>query len=847
MKSESRQDMTVDCAVKMSVTSGTNRIPVSWEDMAIHEQIGAGSYAPVFRVTLNESTYALKRILIPPHPEEAQALSHRLGSKEKAKVYFREVAEEMLEETKILRKLRGHQNIVAIEDYRLLETVSGYELSILMEYLESFPQYEITHALSEETVIRLGLDLCQALEACEKENILHRDLKPDNILVTPEGTFKAGDFGLAKSLEKSLPKGSVKGTFSFMAPEVYHGKAYDRRADLYSLGMILYQAMNRGKDPFISPEQRMIHPKDREKALERRMNGEALPPPADASDDFSEILLKSCAFYPEKRYASAADLKKDLLCLQNGTYKRKKRRVGPYNRYGKRTRRDYIKSGILGFFALIIVLAAGNIAWYEYQEHIADYCDKTIQKALEEEYNIPNQARLNGHGVLTIPRNSDLYCTIDGEAYPWMNQKDRIKKIVFEENVTGISPFLEASPEGGTLRNAISEYSFRNCQNLEKIVIKGSSFEISGVDLFLGDNNLEIIECSKETDVEIEDLPFEDTLWISEDGYRMIGTALIRYNGTDEVLKDIPENTVWIAPNAFFHNDDVREVILPEKVRVIGDAAFRGCRQLENIQFPDSITQIGYQAFADCPALTDIQIPGSVSLIGDNAFNGCKSLDHLTIYPENTFYTMEDGALYTADRSVLLWCSPSVSGTFVIPDTVTHLSEKLFQDCPTLTGVVFPEGIVWMPNELFGKCPVLTEITLPETITFCNMQNDILYYENQTQLMLCLRNKTGNLTIPDGVIVILAYAFSSCKDLTRVTVPDTVSFIMDHAFEDCTGLRSIKLPGTLRMLASHTFSGCTDLTDIYYAGTREDWEELTGRFDLGIDETQTAIHFGEEE
>lgn len=815
---------------------------VCWEDMIIHEQVGAGSYAPVCRVTIHGKTYALKRISIPPREEEGQILLHMLGSEEKAKAYFRECAEEMLEETKILSKLRGHPNIVAIEDYRLFETASGYELDILMEYLESFTQYEVTHHVTEETAIRLGLDLCHALEACEKENILHRDLKPDNILVSPDGTFKAGDFGLAKSLEKSLPKDSVKGSFSFMAPEVYHGKSYDKRADLYSLGIIMYRTVNRGKDPFISPDKSMIHPRDREKAMERRMNGEALPPPADASDNFAEVLLKLCAFYPEKRYSSAAALKKDLLALQDGTYKSKYRHRGSVSRYGKRTGKDYLRLWILGLFLLALLLGAGGIAWYEYQEHAADYCDKTIRKELEMEYGISGEARLNGNGVLTITKDTDLYCTKE-DSYPWISQKDRIKKIVFGEEVTGVSTGLVINEADGTLRQGMSQSAFRNCRNLEEIVIKGDAFRISGLDLFQGDKQLRRIDCAEETDVEIEFSQFNDTLWINEDGPRILGNALVRYNAAEKTLTDFPQHIKRIAPYAFSGNQDIQEVILPSGVRVIGEAAFLHCEQLKNITITEEVAQIEDMAFAGCTALNHLIIPGSVQSIGRNAFSGCSSLDDLLVLPENTSFTVKDGALYSADRKELIWCTPAARGTFVIPGSVTLISSMAFADSPGLTRLVIPEGIVDLPPDMLGRCPTLTDISISGSNPFLILEEPFLYYENKSNLILCLRDTEGSITVPEGTERIQEYTFSSCRQLTRIVLPDTVVYIMPSAFADCTALESIELPSSLQVIETQAFSGCDSLKDVYYAGTREEWQALTGDIDIGIDEQKTMIHF----
>lgn len=128
-------------------------------------------------------------------------------------------------------------------------------------------------ALSEDDVIRLGIDLCKALEYCQCQNIIHRDIKPENIFVSRFGEFKLGDFGIARELERTMSGLSKKGTYSYMAPEMYKGEAYDSRVDIYSLGIVLYKLRNHNRLPFISLEKQLITYRDKENALNKRMAG----------------------------------------------------------------------------------------------------------------------------------------------------------------------------------------------------------------------------------------------------------------------------------------------------------------------------------------------------------------------------------------------------------------------------------------------------------------------------------------------------------------------------------------------------------------------------------------------
>ena len=118
--------------------------------------------------------------------------------------------------------------------------------------------------LPEKETIKLGIDLCKALEYCQQLNIIHRDIKPENIFVSRFGDFKLGDFGIARELEKTMSSLSKKGTYSYMAPEMYKGERYDNSVDIYSLGIVLYKIMNKNRLPFLNLEKQLITYRDKE-------------------------------------------------------------------------------------------------------------------------------------------------------------------------------------------------------------------------------------------------------------------------------------------------------------------------------------------------------------------------------------------------------------------------------------------------------------------------------------------------------------------------------------------------------------------------------------------------------
>ena len=111
----------------------------------------------------------------------------------------------------------------------------GWDILIRMELLTPLIDHIHKEKLSRKDVIKLGIDLCKALELCQKYNIVHRDIKPENIFISDNGDYKLGDFGIARTLEKTTGALSKKGTYVYMAPEIYRDEEYGSNVDIYSL------------------------------------------------------------------------------------------------------------------------------------------------------------------------------------------------------------------------------------------------------------------------------------------------------------------------------------------------------------------------------------------------------------------------------------------------------------------------------------------------------------------------------------------------------------------------------------------------------------------------------------
>lgn len=300
-------------------------LPVSaWPEWKIIEKIGEGSFGKVYKAQRTErgkSFYsAIKIINIPGSQSELNSVRSETGDEQSTRQYFQNLVEECIQEISTMEYFRGNSYIVSVEDFKVMEylDVIGWEISIRMEYLTSFMDYCAEKQLTEKEVIKLGMDLSKALEYCRKLKIIHRDIKPENIFVSRFGDFKLGDFGIARELERTMSGFSKKGTYSYMAPEMYKGEKYDSGVDIYSLGIVLYKLMNHNRLPFMNLEKQFITYRDKENALTRRMSGEQMEPPAEAGRLFAQIILKACAFDPAKRYQTPEEFYRDLDDLKHG-------------------------------------------------------------------------------------------------------------------------------------------------------------------------------------------------------------------------------------------------------------------------------------------------------------------------------------------------------------------------------------------------------------------------------------------------------------------------------------------------------------------------------------------------
>jgi serine/threonine-protein kinase len=201
--------------------------------------------------------------------------------------------------------LLSHPNIVTIYDagqqdgnfYIAMELIEGTTLQELMLQ---------RHILPTEEVVHLAREICKGLDYAHAHGIIHRDVKPANIMITARGAVKIMDFGIAKSGGSMTSTGQVLGTPNYMSPEQVRGRPLDGRSDLFSLGVILYEMLT-GEKPFVGQNVTTI--------IYKIVNETQIAPrdlDVTIHPGLSAIVARLLAKSPDERYQSGADLIHDL-------------------------------------------------------------------------------------------------------------------------------------------------------------------------------------------------------------------------------------------------------------------------------------------------------------------------------------------------------------------------------------------------------------------------------------------------------------------------------------------------------------------------------------------------------
>lgn len=295
----------------------------AWPGWKVSGMIGTGRFGAVYGIYRDDMGFryesALKVLYMEKdeeHDTEAYSVTDSM-----IEAFVQNVSVDI----KTMGALKGYPHIVSIEDYTVLKDAESCMILIRMEKLQSLPEYiNRLGPLNREEVIRLGTDICRALEVCEQNDIIHGDIRPGNILFSEQGGFKLGDFGISHTIDSIYRSDTAisLGVSEYNAPELYSRQDTNapsfHSSDLYSLGIVLYELLNDLLPPFARKEEyKALGERYLYEARLRLLNGSPLPSPRHADGRLGRVIRRACSYKPQDRFTTAREFRTALeSCLQ---------------------------------------------------------------------------------------------------------------------------------------------------------------------------------------------------------------------------------------------------------------------------------------------------------------------------------------------------------------------------------------------------------------------------------------------------------------------------------------------------------------------------------------------------
>ncbi len=753
-----------------------------FEHYQVVRKLGEGGMGAVYQVRhpALDATFALKVLF----PDVA--------------VRNQEFVDRFVREARLSSRLR-HPNLIAVHDagkdiqqgmyYLVMDFVGGGSVR---------DRLKKQGRMDSEDAFAVILQVLSALTEARRNGMVHRDIKPDNIMYTESGVVKLADLGIAKSTSECdatlTMDSTVFGTPAYMSPEQAHdAKDVDCRADIYSLGIVFFEMLT-GRTPYRGSSMAIIAEivKPTEIPDIRTVN-------MNIPDKIAHIIRKMCAKNREERYASPEEVIADMEKMLDGLsateyFAHIAQKENRNDTTGRQTgdsstiissretwendwlrakkRKFFLKiaAGVLavaflgyGIFALIHNAALKRAE--EEKQRLALVREDFQQKVANEKSELENQLK-------QMQKQQTAKSDLQDATLDWKQiEKDKNSGIQFSENGKFLIKFPKDDPRTEyTIPNgvvSIAGYAFSECNNLNKIVMPDSVVTI-GTAVFQKCKNLKSVKLSK--------------------------------------------NLTNTGDSSFFGCTSLESIEIPDSVVEIGDATFLQCTKLKSVKFSRNLTEIGVRAFAECVFLKSIDIPDSVTVIGAAAFSdgglkniklsrnliqigracfaGCYFLESIEI-PDSV--ERMDGAFYHCIKLKSI-----------------KLSQKLtrvdgFSDCTSLELIEIPDSVTEIGAQAFQNCKKLKSVKLSQNLRRIYLGTFRGCYSLES------------IDIPDNVTLIDECAFTDCKNLKSVKLSKNLTKIDERAFEGNYSLESIEIPDSVTEIKSRAFYNCDNLTTVKIA------------------------------
>ena len=708
-----------------------------------------------------------------------------------------------LKEARKMARLDEIPGVVKVRDL-FQENETAY---IIMDFVEGQTLKSLLQKggpMSWEQAKEIFRPAIQAMEQVHQAGLIHRDLSPDNLMLTHNGAVKILDLGAAKDLNINSGASSMqvaKGGYSPLEQYTQRGGS-GPWTDVYAMAATIYSTLT-GTLPPNSVDRLESD------ALRWDLPGlQTMPAPA------LNALKRAMEVRSKDRIQSMAELAKGLFA-QDKTQE-------PESAPEKKPSRWLIPA-----VAAVLIVLCGAGFWI-------------IQKIQTASGPSLKQIQPHEHIWLEATCTSARVCqrcgVYDGEAlgHQWS-----------EATCTDPQTCLRCGAQSGAaLEHQWKEATCTDPQTCLRCGAQsGAALEHQWKEATY-DEPQTCLRCGVQTGESIREAATQASATpISYFSYKKLDNG-IKITGFKEGL---PSDVV------------IPEFIEGIPVTTIGRYAFSNCAGLTSVIIPDSVICVDDYSFRACESLTKIVIPKSVASVGENPFEGSPVTiylpsDHPTLelidgvlfdkierrliaYPitaDNAFYAIPDGTL-TIGINAFSWNTSLVD--LAIPSSLTTIESFAFSVCTELGNVTIPNNVQYIGGGAFSLCFGITDFTIPNTVTSIGFNpfsgsprikvhvssdhptlevvGGVLFEKESRRLIYYpVYLQAVSYEIPDGTRAIGKAAFEGYSTLKSVTIPPSVTIIEEYAFNACSSLESIEIPKSVSSIGQRAFFQCPMLKSV---------------------------------
>lgn len=604
-------------------------------------------------------------------------------------------------EAEFSMKIR-HKNLISV--YDVGEDPDTGLCYIIMDYMPGGTLSDRIRDLGKMSVdeaVKVIMQIASALDVAHKSGLVHRDVKPDNIMFAADGTPKLADLGVAKFDDDRRTMvtltGMIIGTPAYMSPEqLMDSHKIDARADIYSLGVVLYE-MLAGKRPNSGSTAVEL--------LAKAIRGEPLPDIRkicpEVSAAIAYVLSRMCAPKPEDRPATSVAAAQLLHEAATGKLVIPKKPPGfsvvlAAGSDAKRKRTIAVAFVMAGLAAFLVIGLLGIS--YAVHKYYSGEPERSKTQMAEGGARLPSPAN-NPNGVVAqagadgVGENAKVAATGNRQ----------LSELRRERNVTAGRHVRSAKVDGTTW--------FYTLKGGEAMIWRGHhaySEEIKPA--FEPDDAEHVVVPSK------------------LDGYKVSS----------------------IGSLAFVRCSRMKSVVIPEGVRCLGVQAFCGCRALESVKLPFTLDIIDRKVFEKCESLESVDI-GECPYVTGCSFN-CSKLARVSVAKTNHEYLDVNGCLLSSSRRELVFFPRTARSVVLLPASVEEIGEGAFICCNSLKKVTIRGkvkkvgalafaacrnlesveflGVNEIEDRVFANCPNLKSVSFPS----CLVKLGTLLFDGCTKL-----------------------------------------------------------------------------------------------------------------